>query len=509
MTSPTHVAARARFDDISLHAVRNAALNFLAFTLVALGGLAVWVISARALGPALTGMLGSMSWFGTFLVAVMLPGLPIAVSKYLSEAAGRGTLGPAAATARQMLRFQMLAAFGGAALLALLFERFGAGQTRLLAYSGLMMLVFAVRDAYSWALSGYQAYGTIASLIGWTMMAEVACVSLAAALHAGLVGLFCASCAGAGVGTVLFAVSAERRLRRDAAGFQPTPAWWSRMRRFTAAASWGTLVQSVVLQRSEVILLVRYVGASEAAYYTIAFSFFDGICSASASLCNGFLPLSSHAYGRSGNADLALLYTNGLKYLQVIMVPACFGAAALASPIVRLLYGTRFLPAATVLQILAVGLAIGSLSEIANAMLYALERQSYLAALWTVFLPLNVIGAWFIVPRWGAVGAAVLKATLYILITAVAIRRLGRIVEVPFAWMSAIKIYAAGIVAFGPLAWLAAREFAWPSLLLASAVALAAYVAFVWLLGEFGREQWNLLLATLTRRAGKSVVAGA
>jgi len=86
-----------------------------------------------------------------------------------------------------------------------------------------------------------------------------------------------------------------------------------------------------------------------------------------------------------------------------------FGVASLSDPVLRIMYGVRYLPAIPVLTVLALfGLSL-AVSAPAQHLLVAAERQIFYIGWMLVAGVIDVLGCLVFVPRFGALGAAYAK----------------------------------------------------------------------------------------------------
>jgi PST family polysaccharide transporter len=117
------------------------------------------------------------------------------------------------------------------------------------------------------------------------------------------------------------------------------------------------------------------------------------------------LPVFSRQRG-SDQAELATTYAASIKASFVLGLPLAVGAALLASPAIRFVYGPGFEAAVPVLQILAVTVAL-SADYIVGAVLTALDRQRFLAITYGLEL-VGLVGiAMLLTPQFGPAGLAV------------------------------------------------------------------------------------------------------
>ncbi len=100
------------------------------------------------------------------------------------------------------------------------------------------------------------------------------------------------------------------------------------------------------------------------------------------------------------------LFEKSWRYLFIVLFPVVFGIGVLAHPIITLIYGADFLPAAPVLQILLASVWFGFLSLVTGATLNATGNQVTQTILLAISLGCNIILNIILIPRFGIIGAA-------------------------------------------------------------------------------------------------------
>lgn len=120
-------------------------------------------------------------------------------------------------------------------------------------------------------------------------------------------------------------------------------------------------------------------------------------------------PVMSRLYATSPDA-LRRLYDQSFKYLLLAGLPIAAGVTMLASDIVTLVFGGRFAPTASVLQILVWSLFLIFLNVLNSRLLVVTDQQRTIAVFLLLSLGVNVALNLFLIPQWGAAGAAVARA---------------------------------------------------------------------------------------------------
>jgi len=104
---------------------------------------------------------------------------------------------------------------------------------------------------------------------------------------------------------------------------------------------------------------------------------------------------------------LASIFSTSFRYLALLVLPLAFGIASIAGPILMLVMGEQFLPATVPLQILMGSLVFGFLYWPAGSLLNACDRQGKNTLAMGATVAVNALLNMVLIPKYGAVGAAV------------------------------------------------------------------------------------------------------
>ena len=372
---------------------------------------------------------------------------------------------------------------------------------QLLLIGAALIVPRAIQQALSASLSGVQRYDRIAAMSFWVAIGEILAVSLAARLHCGTAGMLAALLVGDSLG-LAFALFAVKRAilwppsLSQPAGMEQT---LRRIRKYLFTVSYILLLNAIVWERSEVLFLKGFSTLSQIGFYSVAFAL-AGKLSEMATVCTSTLmPLSSEAYGRSGIHDLRAVYYSGIKYIQMLIVPLVMFGAVLSGAAVRLLYGEKFLPLVPVLQILLAGVAVATLGGVASSLIYALDEQPFIAKFGTAIAVLNLLLDLILIPRWGAMGAAIANSTAQVLAVMVGLVYAKGLLACAFPWTETLKIYLAAAISASPAFLLAHRESGWAALCAGTAVGVICYLSLLIGLGVIGKDGLALVQETFHR----------
>jgi len=179
-----------------------------------------------------------------------------------------------------------------------------------------------------------------------------------------------------------------------------------RARSFSLTVWYMVLLDAVVWGRGEIYFLKRYSAISEVAIYSIAFALMNKMWDAARTITSNFGPMAANAIGRSDPESIGRLLRHTVRYSNAFLLPTCILAVGLIKPIVLALFGKQYVTVVPVMLILLLAPLLAIISEAAYAVIYAFERQKFVAIVLTPTSFLNLPIAWVLVPRYGALGAA-------------------------------------------------------------------------------------------------------
>ena len=453
-------------------------------------------IIARKLGPTNMGVYGYAMWIvGTLGILANL-GLPGALTKYVAEYIGSGDFRTATRVGKGLLVTQVIIAAGIAGLLACL-TFFQVPYHDIIGIAALLLFAQALQQSLGSALAGIQRFDRLALISIYVGLVSVAAVGIAALLNAGVAGMLWATLAGLTVTIVLYYRDVNKFLLQLSPG-PPQPCVetqdpFRRIRRFSLTVSYILLVDAIVWQRSEILFLKSYSTVAQIGFYTIAYSMASKLNDITGTFSTTLMPLYSETYGRNGLRDIGLVFSNAAKYLQLLMVPICMIGVAVSRPVIEMIYGSQFLFVALPLQILLLSLPLTCVGVVISPLLYGVDKQSFIAKYGTVVAVLNIAMDFILIPKHGAVGAAIANCTAQIAGVLGGAIYVVRHVGVTFPWKSTGKIYAAAAIATTPVVYLVNRMRSHVEILAAASVAGILYLAVLALFGEFGRRDVDLL----------------
>lgn len=313
-------------------------------------------------------------------------------------------------------------------------------------------------------------------LAGHGLTAVWACILL------GRLVMVAAYLGAGGLGRILDPRAVDPRLLRDYLVMSPT--------------FLGMLLLSTSINRIDFLILSKLGGLRDVGLYSSAYKINEMLLMAPTILSVVLFPVFSRLAASPGEG-LETLVRRTFRMYFVAGAPLVLLLAAGAEPIIRLIYGPAYAPAAILLCALIAVPVLAGLDQVLTAVLLARGRQTDDLKVLAISCGLYVALLFALIPRLGALGAALatLVTAIAQLVTRYVVTRRGA--GVPPLIGSLARPAAAAAAMAAALALLGGR-----SLVLAAVVALPVYVAAVALLGVVTRRDVIDLRAALTTTGG-------
>jgi O-antigen/teichoic acid export membrane protein len=176
---------------------------------------------------------------------------------------------------------------------------------------------------------------------------------------------------------------------------------------------------------------------------------------------------------RTSEPPLALVFSSSLKLLIALTLPLAAGAAVLADPLVRLIYGPDYEQAGVALALLAPTIALYPISYASGSLLIAQDRAGVLTKVYGVITTENILANLVLIPWLSLYGAALSTSISQILLTAWLIVPARRTAG-DLSWLRVLTgpVLASGVAALVMTAL-------YDRLILAIAVGAASYLALL------------------------------
>lgn len=173
-----------------------------------------------------------------------------------------------------------------------------------------------------------------------------------------------------------------------------------RILRFLSFLTIGS-ISGVVFVYVDSIMLGILMAAEYVGFYRASYSIVIAIVGL-ASIAGVLFPVFTQLEGD----DLNNAFQKVFKYSTILSFPFAFGLVFIAEPLVKVIYGAEYLPAVYPLYVLSF-LIITSMTDFFSIIFTTKEKPEYPTMVTIVSMTLNVILNYFLILRFGMIGAAV------------------------------------------------------------------------------------------------------
>lgn len=271
-------------------------------------------------------------------------------------------------------------------------------------------------------------------------------------------------------GALAFALALVLLLRRVARPrLELRPRAWTTL--MWAAAPIGLAgLFALVLFRIDMVMLAAFEPREVVGQYGAAYRLFETTLFLSWAVGAAVYPAFSR-FSRQSDPPVGPVYERSMKLVVALTLPLAVGAAVLAGPLVRLVFGAEYADAGTALALLAPAIAFYPLAYIAGYLLVSQNRPIWLTATYALVAVENVALNFVLIPWLSLDGAALGTSISEVLAASILVAGAARAAGA-FSWARVLAGPAlASALAAVAMAWLA------PDFLLAAVVSAAVYIA--------------------------------
>jgi O-antigen/teichoic acid export membrane protein len=178
-----------------------------------------------------------------------------------------------------------------------------------------------------------------------------------------------------------------------------------RLMKFSVEGLAVALLAMVVWDRSELLFLRQFCKIQEVTFYSVAFSVTETLLILPNVIGAAVSSRLMAEYGRSPS-KFSELASSSVRYIALLVAPMYLGLAAMSDTVVRSFYGPSYLPAIPVLTISLLLAVPKAFAWLPNSTLQSTDRQGVMVRWLLVFATLNLTLDALLIPRYGAIGAA-------------------------------------------------------------------------------------------------------
>ena len=418
--------------------VRNSGYLFGTTGFSALCSMLGGILSARLLGAAGFGTLGTITLFTSVINNFASFRMGELVVKYVGYYSEHDDQESAAAIFKMAALFEMLAslvAFGLVMLLAPIGAKYFAkdiSTTPLFILYGLVVLANLIAESSTGLLQIYDRFRRLAGLNIIQSLVTLLLITVTFFSGGGLAGILIAYLAGkmtSAVGISIAAlIEARRRWGKDWWQAKPSRlrASWRELTHFAVSTNISATI-SLITKDSELLWVSLLRGPLEAGYYKLALALANMVQMPVDPLPQATYPELSRQVAQHRWDNVRMLLRQGSRLAGGYSALVTALLVLFGTFLISLLYSPEFLPAYPALVILLLGLLVANTFYWRRVMLLALGRADFPAKVNAVLAVVKICATLLLVPIYGYLASAALLAGFYwvgTLITVLKIRSL-------------------------------------------------------------------------------------
>jgi O-antigen/teichoic acid export membrane protein len=250
---------------------------------------------------------------------------------------------------------------------------------------------------------------------------------------------------------------------------------------FAYPAAIFTILEAIVWQRSEIFFLERMSSIEQVGFYNLAYTVFATLMLLGWALVNGFLPAISRDYGARAWEKIHKKIAQGAMIAVIYAIPLWLGGLVTLPQLIPLIFSHKMDASISVVQILFFGMLPGVLSGMLNLTLSAIGGIWAVVKIGIVVSIINILLAIFLIPHYGANGAAIANTSALLTYTLLLITVLAFQYRIYLPWGPMMGICLIGILTTFLLpVFIQTIISGYAGLLIAIGIASSSYIALIW-----------------------------
>lgn len=429
--------------------IKNSGYLFSATGIAAAMSMLQGILAARLLGPALFGVLGTVTTFTSTVNRFASFRMDELVIRYVGHYHEKGDATRAAAVFKAASLLEM----GGSLLAFVLIWTLAPVGARLLAHDpslvmwfriyGSIVLANLISESATGLLQIYDRFRAIAIITATQAVITLVLIAVAFFNQAGLVAVVLAYMVGKVFGALAFTIVALGQARRTWGG-----GWWraplgslQSERRSLLTFAFSTNISgtvSLIAKDSEVLWVAGFLGPAPAGYYKLALALSNLLQLPVSPLPKATYPELAREIARRNWENVKYVLRQGSRLSAAYSISTTAALFLFGRWIISLVYGPEYLPAYPALIILLVGFTFVNIFYWNRVALLSLSRPVFPTIVNFIGMVLKVSGILLLVPPFGYIAFAALLSGYYIFTVGIAALRVFQDLRIRSAISSAV-----------------------------------------------------------------------
>lgn len=414
--------------------IKNSGYLFSATGISAVMSMLQGILAARLLGPAMFGVLGSITTFTSTVNRFASFRMDELVVRYVGHYQENGDTGRAAAVFKGASLLEM----GGSMLAFVLVWTLAPVGARFFAHDGSLAIWFRVygsivlanliSESATGLLQIFDRFRTIAYITAVQSVLTLVLITAAYFNRAGLIAIVLAYMAGKTAGALAFTTAALWQARQSwGAGWWRSPlSLLQSEKRSLLTFAFSTNISgtiSLVSKDSEVLWVAGFLGTTQAGYYKLALALSNLLQLPVSPLPKATYPELAREIARRNWENVRYVLRQGSRLSALYSVTTTLVLALFGGWIISTVYGAEYLPTYPALLVLLVGFTFVNIFYWNRIALLSLSRPVFPTIVNFIGMVLKVSAILVLVPQFGYMAFAFLLAGYYIFTVGIAAAR--------------------------------------------------------------------------------------
>ncbi len=163
---------------------------------------------------------------------------------------------------------------------------------------------------------------------------------------------------------------------------------------------------NLIYLKADTIILSLYYPPRTVGFYGISYKFFEILLTIPTMFMGLILPLLTKTWSENNQKHFQKIFSAAWQTAFIFALPTAIGLFILAKPLLILIAGKKFAPAAPLLKIISLSVAITFLSSLYGHTIVALNKQKQAIKIYLGGAILSLFTYFLLIPPFGAFGAA-------------------------------------------------------------------------------------------------------
>jgi len=158
------------------------------------------------------------------------------------------------------------------------------------------------------------------------------------------------------------------------------------------------------------------------------------------------LPAVSEQYGKGNMDKIKAIFTTSGRYLMMLSLPIATAGIALARPLIIVLFGQEYEPAAVLMQAIFIPFATRGIIHAVTSVIYGIREPVFLLKIGVILIVISIGLNLWLIPKIGTMGAVIATSIPRILAIPLYINFISKKIKVSWPLGDTLRIAVASVI---------------------------------------------------------------